>query len=180
MNYYRLSDDINFMNRWNLGDVAFSDNWELAQQLNPERMYEIEVYRDGSEMDYTCNEAFGVNVVSKKFKEALSGIIGIEFAKASIIGSTKDSEFYIMSVSHEVDCVDEEISDYQKFEVNDPVRPDKAGDYRGFLKMVVNPEKCTGFEIFRVKGFSIAIVVSELVKKKLESAGVTGVQFKCV
>ena len=66
------------------------------------------------------------------------------------------------------------------FEVNDSVRPDKAGDYRGFFKMVVNPDKCAGFNIFRIKGFSIAIVVSAEVKQKLESAGVSGAQFKRV
>ncbi len=180
MSYYELTDDINFPNRWYLGDVAFADNWELSQHLNPEREYEIEVYRDGSEMDYTCNEAFGVSVVSKKFKEALSGIAYITFAKANIIGKGPSSEFFIMAVPRELECVNEEESEFQKFEVNDPVRPDKAGEYRGFFKMAVNPAKCAGFNIFRVKGFSIAVVVSAEVKQKLESAGVSGAQFKRV
>lgn len=180
MNYYELTDDINFPNRWYLGDIAFADNWELAQHLDPEREYEIEVYRDGSEMDYTCNEAYGVSVVSKKFKEALFGIAGITFAKANIIGKNTSNEFYIMAVSKELACINEEESEFQKFEINDPVRPDKAGEYRGFFKMVVDPKKCAGFNIFRVKGFSIAIVVSSQVKQNLESLGVLGAKFKSV
>ncbi|SEH59429.1 hypothetical protein SAMN05660691_00390 [Rheinheimera pacifica] len=180
MSYYELTDDINFPNRWYLGDVAFADNWELAKHLDPEREYEVEVYRDGSEMDYTHNEAYGVSVVSRKFKEALAGISGIAFAKANIIGNRPDGEFYIMAVANEVECIDEEKSEFQKFEVDDPVRPDKAGEYRGFFKMVVDPRKCTGFHIFRIKGFIIAVVVSVQVKQRLESAGVLGVQFKCV
>ncbi len=180
MSYYELTDDINFPNRWYLGDVAFADNWELAQQLDPEREYEIEVYREGSEMDYTCNEAYGVSVVSKNFKEAMAGISGIAFAKANIIGKCPDSYFYIMAVPNEVECINEELSEFQKFEVNDPVRPDKAGEYRGFFKMVVSPEKCAGFNIFRVKGFSIAVVVSAQLKQKSELSGVLGVPFKSV
>ncbi|WP_148059445.1 imm11 family protein [Sinobacterium caligoides] len=163
-----------------MGDIAFADNWELSQHLDPEREYEIEVCRDGSEMDYTCNEAYGVSVVSKKFKEALSSVADIEFAKANIVGKKTDSEFYIMAVPKELECINEEASEFQKFKVNDPVRPDKAGEYRGFFKMVVNPKKCEGFNIFRVKGFSIAIVVSAKVKQNLESAGVLGAQFKSV
>ena len=85
-----------------------------------------------------------------------------------------------MAVPKELECINEEASEFQKFEVSDPVRPDKAGEYRGFFKMVVNPEKCADFNIFRVKGFSIAIVVSEQVKQSLETAGVPGVKFKCV
>ncbi len=180
LSYYELTDDINFPNRWYLGDIAFSDNWELAKHLDPKREYEIEVYQDGSEMDYTCNEAYGVSVVSKKFKDALVGVAGITFAKANIIGKSSDSEFYIMAVPKELECINEEESEFQKFEVNDPVRPDKAGEYRGFFKMVVNPEKCAGINIFRVKGFSISIIVSAEVKKRLESAGVFGAQFKSV
>ena len=180
LSYYRLTDDINHPNRWYLGDAAFTDNWELSQHLNPEREYEIKVYRDGSEMDYTCNEAYGVSVVSKKFKEALSDVSNITFAKANIIGKGASGEFFIMAVPKELECISEEESKFQKFEVNDPVRPDKAGEYRAFCKMAVNPAKCAGFSIFRVKGFRIAIVVSAEIKQKLESAGVSGAKFKRV
>jgi len=179
LSYYELTDDINFPNRWYLGDIAVADNWKLVQYLDPEREYKIEVSRDGSEMDYTCNEAYGVSVVSKKFKDALAGIADITFAKANIIGKGSGSEFYIMAVPKELECIDEKESEFQKFEVNDPVRPDKAGEYRGFFKMVVNPDKCAGLNIFRVKGFNVAIVVSAEVKQKLESAGVSGALFKC-
>lgn len=180
MKYFELSDDVNFHNRWYLGDVAFSNNWELATTLDSHREYQIEVIQNGLEMDYTRNEAYGVSIVSKRFKEALAGITGVEFAKVNIISKASVSGFFIMAVSREVDCIDEDVSEFQKFEVNDPVRPDKAGEYRGFFKMVVNPDKCIGHDIFRIKDFSIAIVVSDLVKKKLESACVKGVQFKNV
>ncbi len=84
MNFYQLSDDINFPNRWYLGDVAFSDNWELAQSLDPDRKYEVQLNRNGSEMDFTCSDAYGVCIVSRRFKEALQGVSGIEFAKANV------------------------------------------------------------------------------------------------
>ena len=180
MSFYELSDAINFPNRWYLGDVTFADNWELAHSVDPEREYEVQVCRDGSEMDFTFNEAYGVCIVSKKFKETLSGISDIQFAKANIIGSASKTEFYIMSVPNEVECIDEVKSEFQKFEVDDPVRPDKAGEYRGFYKMVVNPDKCVDMNIFRVKGFSIAIIVSAIVKQKLESTGVSGALLESV
>ena len=180
MSYYELSDDINFPNRWYLGDVAFADNWAFAQRIDPEWQYEIELRRDGSEMDYTYTDAYGVSVVSRRFKDSLSGITGVEFAKANIIGKRSDSEFFIMAIPNEVACINEEASEFQKFEVNDPVRPDKAGDYRGFFKMVVDPNKCGGLNIFRIKGFSNTVVVSALVKQRLESAGVMGAEFNPV
>lgn len=180
MSYYELTDDINFPNRWYLGDVAFADNWALLQHIESNREYEVKIYRDGAEMDYTCNEAYGVCIVSKKFKDALAGISGIDFAKANIVGNTSDSEFFIMAVPAELECINEDESEYQKFEVNDPVRPDKAGEYRGFFKMVVDHNKLGGVDICRVKGFGIAIIVSENIKQRLESSGVLGAKFKYV
>ena len=108
-----MSDDTNFPNRWYLGDVAFADNWELLNQLKPEREYEVQICRNGIEMDYTCNEAYGVCIVSQRFKEALAGIKGVQFAKANVTGSSSNKHFYIMSVINEVDCIDEEKSKFK-------------------------------------------------------------------
>ena len=180
MNFYRLSDDIDFPNRWYLGDVSFVDNWQLLSCVDSELEYQVQLWRVGEPMDFTCNEAYGVCIVSSSFKEALVGINGVNFAKANIIEASSNKQFYVMSVTNEIECIDEEKSEFQKFEINDPVRPDKAGEYRGFFKMVVSPEKIAGNSVFRVKGFNVSIVVNELVKNKLESAGISGIKFKCV
>ncbi|WP_171383906.1 imm11 family protein [Vibrio europaeus] len=180
MSFYELSDDINLLNRWYLGDVAFIDNWDLLSRLDSELEYDVQLCKVGKEMDFTCNEAYGVCIVSDSFKEALADIYGIQFAKANIIGASLRKQFYVMSITNEIECIDEEKSEFQKFEINDPVRPDKAGEYRGFFKMVVSPEKIAGNSIFRVKGFNASIVVCESVKNRLESAGISGIKFKRV
>lgn len=180
MNYYLINDDINFSKRWYLGEIALSDNWQIQKYIDTERVYEIELYQDGSVMDYTCNEAYGVSIVSGKLKNLMSDFTGVTFAKANIIGKELDDKFYIMAIPNELECINEELSEFSKFEENNPIRPDKAGEYSSFLKMVVDPEKCSNCDIFRVKGYSIAIVVSSNVKRRIEDAGILGVDFKKV
>ena len=89
------------------------------------------MHQSGQQMDFSQNEAYGVCIVSEKFKRALAGISDVNFAKAEVVGSEVDTEYYIMSVPSIVKCIDEEHSEFQKFEVNDPVRPDKAGLFLG-------------------------------------------------
>lgn len=180
MRFYRLTDDVYHPNRWYIGDVLFSDNWDLKHSVDNNKSYEFVVHQSGSEMDFTCSSAFGVCVVSQEFKDSIEGTPGIEFAKANISEGASNTDYYLMAVSNEVTCIDESQSEFDKFEMNDSIRPDLAGDYSGFFKMVVNPELCAEHEIFRIKGFSCAIIVSRKIKDKIESANLTGCKFESV
>jgi len=180
VHFYSLNDDINFPDRWYLGDVINVDNWSLLKFVDTNKTYQVKIYQLGQQMDFSQNEAYGVCIVSEKFKQALAGIPDVNFAKAEVVDSEVDTEYYIMSVPSVVKCIDEERSEFQKFEVNDPVRPDKAGEYRGFFKMVVNRQACESNSVFRVAGFDIEIIVSSEIKKALEKENVTGLKFKQV
>ena len=88
--------------------------------------------------------------------------------------------YYVMIIETQLDCVDEERSDWRKFEVDDPVRPDLAGEYRSFLNLVVDPGKIGDQHIFRIRKHLRSIIVSEEVKRRFEDAGVTGAVFDSV
>ncbi|MCD5977721.1 imm11 family protein [Pseudomonas quasicaspiana] len=180
MNYYRLKDDVQYPGRWLLGDVLDVDNWVLVSQGGGAGPVQIELYRDGVELDFTFSEVYGVPVVSAKVKNILIGLPGLEFIPASVVPPISSRDFYIVVVSKQVDCVDEDKSEFTKFEINDPVRPDKAGQYRGFMNLKLDPLKVAGMNIFRVAKFNVAIVVSETIKKSFEAAAVTGLRFESV
>lgn len=180
MNYYRLTDDVQYAGRWLLGDVLDVDNWMLVSQGGIAGPKEIELCHYGVELDFTFSEVYGVPIVSDKVKNILIGLPGLEFISVSIVSPISSKDFYIAVVSKLVDCVDETKSEFRKFEVNDPVRPDKAGQYRGFMRLTLDPSKIAGVDIFRVAKFQVAIVVSETIKKSFESVGVTGLGFEQV
>lgn len=79
-----------------------------------------------------------------------------------------------------VDCVDESRSEFERFERDDPVRPDIAGQYRAFAKLALDGGKVGSWHTFRIGGFGAALIVSEEVKSRLERAGVTDVIFEQV
>ncbi|MGR0139804.1 MULTISPECIES: imm11 family protein [Pseudomonas] len=85
-----------------------------------------------------------------------------------------------MIIETQIDCVDEKRSRYKKFEVDDPVRPDMAGNHRAFYNFVVDPGRGRSSHIFRLKKYLGAVILSEEVKRRLMAAGVVGVLFGSV
>jgi hypothetical protein len=190
MKYYLLRDDLEFSSRWFLGDVQNVDNWgfnDPTPYFMEPAIYTLDVYRKGTEMDYTSTEAFGVPVLSKKAKDALSGLPEIDepyyhtvLEPVNIEGMSVEQDYFVMIIETQLDCVDEARSEFEKYVVDDPVRPDKAGQYSAFFSLVIDPEKVGDHHIFRVKSHLGSIIVSEEVKRRFEDAGVTGAVFESV
>lgn len=190
MKYYLLRDDLELPSRWFLGDIRNVDNWgfsDPAPYFMEPAIYTLDVYRKGTAMDYTATEAFGVPVLSRKAKDALSGLPEIDepyyhtvLEPVNVEGMPVEQDYFVMVIETQIDCVDEVRSDFQKYEVNDPVRPDRAGEYRSFFNLVVDPEKIGDHHIFRLKKHLGSIIVSEEVKRRFEDAGVTGAVFESV
>jgi hypothetical protein len=181
MRYFRLLDDIDFPNRWYLGDLSHDDNWIFTYGKTVSKDWKklsLEVYQDGDEMDYTLTEGYLVPIVSEDFRSKLTGIKGIEFFPVSIHKKEIKNKYYVMVVTQTAEAVDESKSEFEKFEKDDAVRPDKAGDYRAFVKLVIDPLKAKGKEIFRLKKFDIAIIVSEHLKKKITDDRLGGAIFE--
>lgn len=178
MQFYELKDDIEFPKRWYLGDVLNINNWDLLKSA-PEYEFHLKVslVKDGEEMDFTYTEVYGLPVVSERIKRAISEFSGLHFIPLHIVNRVCDGNYYLMVVSNVVDCVDENKSIFRKFELNDPVRPDKAGQYRAFIKLYISPDKVESLDIFRLGNFEIALIVSEAFRSKLESLNVSGAKF---
>lgn len=60
-------------------------------------------------------------------------------------------------------------------------RPDKLGDYRQVINLTLSPELIPpGIDIFRVAGWTVALIVSETVKLAMEATGCAGAVFEPV
>lgn len=179
MRFYRLTDDKYYNDRWFLGKIPSVDNWSLYSKA-PESTenLSVSVNKNGNEMDFTLMSAYAVPIVSDRLKDVLSVFSGVDFIPVKVNGFGGD--YFVMIINNVIECVNESDSEYQKFEIDDPVRPDKAGSFRAFFKLVIDPAKVIGMDIFRINRFELAIIVSESVKKVIENLGATGTEFSLV
>ncbi|WP_394003241.1 imm11 family protein [Luteimonas sp. WGS1318] len=138
-------------------------------------------------MDYSLAGYASVPVLSESAVQSLLGIPEVDapyehvvFAPINIEPQSARRNYFLMIIETQIDCVDEERSDFIKFDSKDPVRPDLSGSYQSFFNLVVDPKKIGDSHIFRVMGYIGAIVVSEEVRDRFERAGVVGAIFESV
>lgn len=190
MKYYLLRQDVSVNNKWILDCIRHVDNWLFIDPpvnfMEPGG-YTLDVRFEGVEVDYSLAGYASVPVLSGKACDALSGLDEIDepyrhvvFAPVEIEGGSVSQEYFLMIIETHIDCVDEEKSDFLKFESDDPVRPDLAGSYQAFFNLVIDPRKVGSSQIFRIKNYSGAIIVSEQIKDRFERAGLVGGVFESV
>lgn len=183
MNYYRLNSDVYFPGRWYLSDIGGSGikqvyNWQFSAIGGAvDGEYEQSVSDDGKEMDFTLTNSFIVPIVSDRMKDILSFVEGVRFMRVAIAKDTL-RQYYIMVVDEFVDCFDESQSIFKVFTPGNPIRPDRVGDYHSVIKLMVDPARAEGHDIFRIKKYPIVVIVSERVKQALEAQELTGLCFQ--
>ena len=111
---------------------------------------------DSIALDFSLAGYASAPILSNRAKQSLVGISDFDepfqhvvLEPAKITGH--QDNFYVMIVETQLDCVDETRSIFKKYESDDPVRPDRAGEYRVFLNLVIDPTKVNGENIFRIK-----------------------------
>jgi hypothetical protein len=187
MKYFRLLDDVHFLSRWHLSKLIGFDGMDFVRPpMIPmdsplrDRVYDVELQSEGEEMDYTTTSFRGVPVVSFDALQAMSGLDGFTAFPARIRGFLQKQSYHVIHFWDEVDCVDEGLSEFEKFTDNDPIRPDLAGRYSFFLKLIVDSDRAKGKHIFRLANSGIEIIVSEEFKRRFEFAGIRGAVFESV
>jgi hypothetical protein len=133
---------------------------------------------DGVAMDFTTTDIASVPIVSERLKDALCEFEGIHFFPLVIDGRNKADRYYALTFGNFLDCVDEKKSVLSIIAGDDPIRPDRAGDYSSIIKLIVDPYRCSDCDFLRLKKASTVLVVSERVKTTLNAGSFTGLDFR--
>lgn len=185
MHYYELLDELYIpKKRWFLGSVNFDGEWEFWKYVSPGKVdiphkeLFITTRKKGLPLDFTMAD-FELLIVNEKVKNLISEE-EVQFIPIKLETDPNSKiNYYLMVVNKEIECVDESKSVFVKWEKDNPIRPDKAGEYKSFEKLILNPADIPKeSDIFRLKKYDIVIVVSERMKLLLEENKVSGIQYK--
>ncbi|WP_147401502.1 MULTISPECIES: imm11 family protein [Agrobacterium] len=184
MLFWQLEDDINYPSRWYLNEIGGKNvdkgyNWQfLTGDGVVDEKYTLSLTRDGAEMDFTLTDAFVVPIVSGRLKDALDFVEGVRFFEILLERKQQSIyEYYAMVTDKMVDCFDEKSSIFQIFTPDDPIRPDRAGEYHSVLRLAVDPIRAAGHDIFRIERYPTALIVSDRIKRILDQLDLSGLRF---
>ncbi len=183
--YFKLIEDLDIPRRWYLGyprtasgrqlepdDFTCTTRVELAEPV------EFSVKLAGTALDWSMG-AFDVPVVSNSLRAVLERAASSDLQIIPVIVDDQEDEYAIVNVLSQLKCLDERESTCIKWRPEDG-RPDRLGQYRQVSRLRINPVLVQDREMFRVWGWSVAIVVGEKLKRLFEDRELTGVRFEPV
>jgi hypothetical protein len=132
--------------------------------------------RRGKPLDLTFTND-DIPVATRKVADILSSLAATDIQRIPVRVESQDEDYEIINVIACVDCIDVERSDIEWYEEGNDVRPDLAGTPELITELVVDPKRTGNHHIFRLVGWEMTVVVSDLVKNALERARASGVRF---
>jgi len=183
MQYYEVrADDEGHAGRWLLGE-PYADGMEeidarlfrYGQPYNGPSPVRSPILKDGTAVAFSL-AAFDMPVVSDAVRKALGAITSLGYDLLPVAVDSRKDLYWILNVSTAIACVDEARSEVQKWVASDG-RPDRIGTYRSIVNLTIDPSRSCG-DIFRVKGWEVALVVSDNIRHALEGISNLGIFFK--
>lgn len=178
MRYYLLRDDLQYPNRWFLGPIILPpslDMWAFTGLGPIEKTLDtmqVQVSA-GRVLDFTFSD-FSIPIINSK----VASLLPAHEIQLISIKAGEIANLYLLMIINELDCVDERLSDFLKFDEHHPIRPDLAGKYELFYKLVLNKNKCASRAIFKISGAFGYIIVNELIMNAMRDANIKGVYFE--
>jgi hypothetical protein len=185
MRYFRVLTDPESSDRWFLDEPVAANGTPIdAREFTASKAYSgpdpqfVPIQRAGKQEQFNL-AAFDMPVVSEKLAVELKRIAVDEVVFYPVLVGSTVCGFEIMNVLPAAKCLDESKSQILFWKPEDG-RPDKVGHYRMVTRIKVDPILAEQRHIFRIKGWEIALIVSEVVRDRLCKLGRLGVVFEPV
>lgn len=179
MKYFRAVDDVGAPGRWFLGEVTDLQTGRALHLLGAVACSSdhatVEITTVGRPLPFT-ETGFGVPIISTRLVGCFDGLS--DQVQLVRLETPTSEEFFAVNVLARVACVDELRSGGVLKWGSTDGRADRLGQYRMITDLVLDEAKVPqGIHCFRVEGWSVALVVSETLKTRLEAAGCEGAVF---
>jgi hypothetical protein len=186
MRYFRLIDDLTIPGRWHLGAMECRLGQALPDFLTDEPLptnlgLHVAITEPGRALDF-CLNGFAVPIARFELLSAIASHAGSSIQKldVKVDRSTVRADFLIVHALSSIDCLDETRSEYVKWTTADH-RADLSGQYRMVTRLEIDTSKVPrNSNIFRIKKWPIALIVSESMKSTIEGTEHVGAAFQDV
>jgi hypothetical protein len=181
--FFDLADDVYVPRRWHLDTPLDSQgrrvhDWDFKRgtPVQVEGRLKIPIEITGRPLDFS-EAGTSIPVVHVRVAAMLSERApgDVQFIPADIEG--QPDQYLILVATRLIRCIDEQASEVSFWTPEHGV-PDKVGQYMGVDRLRIDKAKVGNAKVFRPKGWSSTLIVSEEIKDALERMGATGTKFE--
>ncbi|QSQ12363.1 imm11 family protein [Myxococcus landrumensis] len=162
---------------------AFDEPWLFTDgRVLPEPgPIKAQVYHPGRKRTFMFAGVEGTPIVSQEIANALRTLAPADVQLFPVTVEGDAEPYFVVNAIKVIDCIHEEhCEEVQHYGADADTFPEYAGEYRWIYGLRIDPAKTEGAQIFRLKKFKNALIVSEEIKTALEHIGNLGVSFERV
>jgi hypothetical protein len=182
--YHELFFDSRIRKQWVLADPLD----EHGEELDPWQFFSghpiellgtprISLAAPGRALDFSFT-TLSIPIIHGRLVPLFEGLglrNQIQFLPVEVVGQT--APYFIANVLRVIPCIDDARCERVEYWKPEDGALDRVGDYRLVRGMRIDPDKACDADIFRPKGWSSVLVVSERLKQALEDRQVGGIRF---
>jgi hypothetical protein len=174
--YHIATFDPRIADQWHLSRPRDTDGNEIGgyhftsgrPYVGP-RAASIPIYQDGRPMEVSFGEE-KIVVVSNRAKAALENVAAQDCQFFEVAIPRMMQPWHILNAIHLVDCFDETMSRFSP-------GPADGERYALVTRLVIDPARVRGQQLFRVRRWDVDLIVSDAVKSVIEQIPNHGVRF---
>ena len=186
MKYFEVvADDVRFRDRWFLDEPLDSDGNVIdARNLTDGVPYTglrpvtVPIQQPGRHIAFTF-AAFELPVVAASVGKIFNELCPADIQLFPVRIDSAADGYEILNIAVTADCIDERCSHIVKWSAEDG-RPDKVGKYRTVGNLKIDPERVGNRQVFRVRGWEVALILTNRIREALSQFTELGVVFRAV
>lgn len=184
MKYFEIrADDNHFGDRWFLEEPVSENRQGLdARLFRYGKTYDgiaphsVPVQQNGKPIAFNL-AAFDMPVVSNQIASILKSVAVSDCEFFPVVVGPTNLGMSIVNVVRRTKCVDESrCEDIMKW-CSEDNRPDRLGSYRSIGGLRIDATKTDGHHIFRILGWEVSLIVSDVIRTRLETVANLGIVF---
>ncbi|WP_093525989.1 imm11 family protein [Stigmatella erecta] len=181
--FFSLCDAVDIPHRWLLDDPVDSQNHQLDDwsfksgvPVSIKGPLRIPIEQAGQPLDFSETN-LGIPVVHVRVASIFQELAphDVQLIPSQIEGYL--DQYLTLVATRLVSCVDEKASRIRLWTHEDGV-PHKVGQYKSVRHMKIDPARTGDARVFRPIGWEGVLIVSEEIKRALESLNATGAKFE--
>jgi hypothetical protein len=184
MQYFRLNEDLAIPRRWHL-DAVLCDGRDVSAAFLAGRMWEgrcskldVGLAKKGRQLDFALTN-WAVPVARASLAERIREI-AVRDLQAVQVAIVDSLDWCVLNCTRLVDCFDRQASEHDIW-LAEHGRPDKVGQIMLVTKLRIDPARVpSDAHMFRVEGWDVPLIVSSLLKTRMEEVGCLGALFQPV
>jgi hypothetical protein len=184
--YFKLSDDVYWPGRWELGaplDGRGQKVWTwLFRRGEPavvEGPIRIPLSLPGKSLDFSVAGA-AVPIIHEKVAAIFTELTPNDVQLIPVRIDSQADEYFILNVLRVVRCIDDAACEEVQYWTPEDGQPELVGEYRVVAGMRIDPTRVSDAKVFRPWGWPVVLIVSEYIRAALARMGVSGAKFQDV